>query len=270
MLTGFGKLILYFVVCLLVMLPLFGCGVSPPSSVPSREMLIYCGITMVRPIQALAEIFQKRHNCVIKIIKGGSGDLYKAIELAQKGDLYLPGEASYMDSCFSDGLCRSFVRVGFNRAVMVVKKNNPRNVPADLKALTDRSFQVVIADPDTGSIGREAKKVLERAGLINQVMANGPIFTTDSKDITKVLEIGHADVGINWRATTFWPENSEIVDGIAIPLEYAPKTSLLLGILSYSRHPDLAQEFMKFAASAEGREVFEKFGFEPSAEANGI
>lgn len=220
---------------------------------------------MIKPVQEIAQIFEKKHGCVVKIIKGGSGDLLKAIELTHKGDLYLPGESSYMDSCISDGLCNAFVCVGFNRSVMVVKKDNPKNIPADLKSLTNRSYKVVIADPDTGSIGREAKTALQKAGLFAEVMANDPVFTTDSKDITKALQSGHADIGINWYATTQWPENSDIVDAMPIPEEYAPKTPLLLGALNYSAQPGLALEFMKLATTDEGRQVFEKFGFEPSS-----
>lgn len=252
--------------CLLALIVITACSVPTPPQSTSKEILIYCGITMIKPVQEIAQIFEKKHGCLVKIIKGGSGDLLKAIELSQKGDLYLPGESSYMDSCVSDGLCRTFVCVGYNRSVMVVNKNNPKNIPAELKSLTNRLYKVVIADPDTGSIGREAKTALQKAGLFSEVIANGPVFTTDSKDITKALQSGHADVGINWYATTQWPENSSIVDALPIPEEYAPRTPLLLGSLSYGAHPDLAVEFMKMAISTEGRQVFEKFGFEPSSQ----
>lgn len=241
-----------------------GCGDQSAVKNPQKEMLVYCGITMVQPVQEIALDFEKQNKCIVKIIKGGSGDLLKAIERSQKGDLYLPGEASYMDACISDGVCRSSVCVGYNWSVMVVRKGNPKNIPPELKSMTNRSYKVVIADPDTGSIGREAKSVLEKADLFNEVIANNPIFTTDSKDISKAIQNGHADLGINWYATTQWPENVPHIDALAIPEHYAPKTPLLLGLLSCSADSNLAREFMKNAVSPEGKEIFKKFGFEPS------
>jgi molybdate transport system substrate-binding protein len=246
------------------MLACAGCGDLSTLKHPQKEMLIYCGITMIQPVREIAQNFEKQNKCIVKIIKGGSGDLLKAIERSQKGDLYLPGEASYMDACISDGVCRSSVCVGYNRSVMVVRKGNPLNIPSELKSMTNRSYRVVIGDPDTGSIGKEAKSVLEKADLFNEVIANNPVFTTDSKDISKAIQNGHADLGINWYATTQWPENAPHIDALPIPEHYAPKTPLLLGLLGCSGDLNLAKEFMKNAISPEGKEIFNKFGFEPS------
>lgn len=259
-----AKRLIYRLLLMVLILGCAGCEDMATVKRPQREMLIYCGITMVQPVQEIALDFEKQNKCIVKIIKGGSGDLLKAIERSQKGDLYLPGEASYMDACISDGVCRSSVCVGYNWSVMVVRKGNPRNIPPELKSMTNRSYKVVIADPDTGSIGREAKSVLEKADLFNEVIANNPIFTTDSKDISKAIQNGHADLGINWYATTQWPENVPHIDALSIPEHYAPKTPLLLGSLSCSADSNLAREFMKHAVSPEGKEIFKKFGFEPS------
>ncbi len=248
---------------IVAMLLISGCNHSEPKRQATPEILIYCGITMIKPVHELAHIFEARRNCEVKIVKGGSGDLLKAIKLNQKGDLFLPGESSYMDSCMADGLCKRNVCVGFNRSTMVVRKNNPNNIPGELKSMANPQYKVVIANPETGSIGLEAKSVLERAGLFKQVLANNPIFTTDSKDITNAVSEGVADVGLNWYATTQWPENSTKIDSLDIPEDYAPRTPLLLGILNSSPNTDLASDFMNLAISHLGRDIFKKFGFEP-------
>ena len=59
------------------------------------RLTIYCGITMTKPISEIANIFQKENNCEIDIIKGGSGNLLKSIELDKSGDIFLPGSNSY-------------------------------------------------------------------------------------------------------------------------------------------------------------------------------
>lgn len=249
---------------IIVIIFVASCDVSRSDKVPRVELLVYCGITMIKPVHELAQKFEEMRNCHIKIVKGGSGDLLKSLKANGKGDLFLPGESSYMESCVSDGVCGKFVCVGYNRPTMVVKKNNPKNIPAELKSLTNPSYRVALANPETGSIGLEARTVLEKAGLFRETMANSPIFTTDSKDITRAVKEGVADVGVNWYATTQWPENSSQIDSLDISEEYAPKTPLLLGILKYSSNSDLAMEFINFAVSAEGRDVFQKYGFEPS------
>jgi hypothetical protein len=99
MFPGLRQTTLLFFVCLLAILPIAGCHSPTSSRGTSREMPVYCGITMVKPMQELTDIFEKLHGCSIKLIKGEFGDLFKAIRAYPKSNLYLPVEASCMDSC---------------------------------------------------------------------------------------------------------------------------------------------------------------------------
>ncbi|MBY0466377.1 MAG: hypothetical protein K2W33_15670, partial [Burkholderiales bacterium] len=44
-----------------------------------EAMLLYCGITMVRPMTEIAQIFEKQANVKISIAQGGSEDLYQSV-----------------------------------------------------------------------------------------------------------------------------------------------------------------------------------------------
>ena len=39
------------------------------------ELLLYCGITMVRPMSEIAQAFEKRENVKLTLAQGGSEDL---------------------------------------------------------------------------------------------------------------------------------------------------------------------------------------------------
>ncbi len=41
---------------------------------------------------------------------------------------------------------------------------------------------------------------------------------------------------------------------------YATKKKLVLGLLATSRYPEIAREFMEYAASDEGKAIFAKYG----------
>lgn len=225
-----------------------------------KELLIYCGITMIKPMAEIAEIIEKKYDCRIIITKGGSGNLLKALKVSKVGDLYLPGSDSYIKTCVKEGLVGDVVHVGYNKAAMMTRKGNPQNIPADLKSLTDPEYYVVIGNPDSGSIGRETKKILTGAGLFDQVVENARQFTTDSKDLVRVLKDNKADLVVNWYATSTWPENRDAVTVLPIDEKYARKKKLVLGLLSFSRHPDIARAFMSFASREEGRKIFNKYG----------
>ncbi|WP_320169435.1 substrate-binding domain-containing protein [Maridesulfovibrio sp.] len=237
---------------------LVSCAGNEPAH--KRELLIYCGITMIKPMTEIAKIIEEEYNCKIHITKGGSGNLLKSLKANQLGDLYLPGSDSYIKTCIQEGLVTEAVHVGFNKAAMMTREGNPKNIPAALESLADPRYYVVIGDPDSGSIGRETKKILVKRGLFEQVVGNAKQLTTDSKDLIRVLKDKEADLVINWYATSTWPENRDSVSVLPIDDRYAQKKKLMLGLLRFSKHPDIAKAFMKYATLEKGREIFNKYG----------
>ena len=247
---------------------IFGCG-RESSVVPDRaELLIYCGTTMIHPMREIADLIEAERGCVIKISKGASGHLLESIRFNQVGDLYLPGSESYMNTCREEGWVEETRFVGYNVAAIVVPSGNPLHLSNDPVALTNRDVLVILADPASGSIGREARAVLEWRGVSDAVFRNLPVWTADSKDITRAIREGTADVGINWYATTLWQENAAVVEGLLMEESIAPRKRLVLGLLRTSRFPDAARRFMEVAVSGEGRAIFEKYGFFQMGEAD--
>ena len=85
-----------------------------------EELVFYIGITMVKPVDVLAKEFEKENNCKIKILQGGSQDLYNSIKSSKIGDLYLPGSTSYRTNNLKDGLISS-IEVDENKIITNTK-----------------------------------------------------------------------------------------------------------------------------------------------------
>jgi molybdate transport system substrate-binding protein len=241
-------------------LAVLGCGESKKSET-KKQLLMYIGITMVKPVRELANRFEKANNCEIKIIQGGSQDLYDSLKLSQQGDVYLPGSLSYRKKNLKDGFLLDGVFVGYNKAAIVVKKGNPLGITNDLKNFTDKKYNSVLCNPESGSIGNETKRVLNKFGTYKEAIAHASYLTTDSRNLTKAIREGGADICINWYATTFWDDNKNYVEAIPIDEKYAKKKKLVFNLLKSANHPGLAKKFMDYAASKEGRKVFYDYGF---------
>jgi len=226
------------------------------------ELLFYVGITMVKPMTELANRFERKEGVKIKILQGGSEDLYQSAKSSKAGDLYMPGSLSYRTKYLGEGVMENdAVFVGYNRAALMVSKGNPKGVDANLNVLLDERYKTVLCNPESGSIGSQTKKILTTAGIYNDAMAKAVYLTTDSRNLIKAIKEKDADVILNWRATAFWEGNKEIVDVLDLPEAVAPKSVLVLTLLKSSRHPDIIRKFMAYAKSQEGREVFHAYGF---------
>lgn len=238
---------------------LIGCGNEPTEK--TKELLFYCGITMAHPMGEIARQFEQQHQVKITISQGGSEDLYQSLKVSGKGDLYLPGSTSYRERHLKDGLLGEIAHIGYNQAAMMVRKGNPKGVSADLDQLTRKDLSVVICNPDSGSIGHETKRILEKKAINQQVRENVAFLTTDSRNLNRALKKGDADLIVNWRATAFFEENRDYMDVIDIDPSYAIPKRLELNLLTHSEHPDLARQFMEYAASEKGQAIFRRWGF---------
>ena len=227
------------------------------------HLLIYCGITMVKPISEISKTIEKKYNCKIKITQGASGDLYEALVYSKVGDLYLPGSVSYRKKHINEGYLLDSEYIGYNKASIFVQKNNPKNIKTIDDFIKD-DIIIKLCDPDSGSIGKVTKKIITTYkdedfyyNLIDKSLEVG----TDSRNLNKSIRQKEIDMTINWRATAFFGKNKNYITVINLPETIAPKKDLVLNLLIFSKHKDIAKAFMKFSSSNEGKKIMKKYGF---------
>lgn len=249
-------------ICVLALIPfLVSCGDTADKVENVPELLVYCGITMAHPIKDIAAIVEKEKNVKILISQGGSEDLYKSLSSSRKGDLYLPGSASYRERHLSEGLFGDYVLVGYNQAALIVQKGNPKNIKPNINELLRKDVAAIIGNATTGSIGRETKLILDKHGNYNKVLESSVFVTTDSRNLNRALREGEADVIINWRATAFFDENRAYMDIVDLSIKEATPKALILNTLTFTKYPEISQYFLDVARSERGQKIFRDYGF---------
>lgn len=226
-----------------------------------QSMLIYCGITMVRPITELARSFEQREKVSIRIAQGGSEDLYQSAKKAQQGDIYFPGEPSYLDKHKAEGLLGDFKLVGYNQLALFVQKGNPKKVKAELSELLRDDLVLVIGNAESGSVGQETKQLLDKHKMYPQAVKKAAFMMPDSRSLALSFKRRDADVALSWRATAYFPDNAPSMDAIDLDPRVSVPQALLLIQLKFSKSPVMASKFIDYVASGEGQAVFRKFGF---------
>lgn len=254
------RLIIY----LLGLLLLSACDMqkypAPPGS-DRKEILIYCGMTMVKPVLELSRIFEEQENCVVKVTYGGSGHLLRSIEVNRIGDLFFPGKKNYIDQLADKKLIENTALLGYNQAALFVQPGNPKQITAQFQNLTNPDYRIVIGSEQSGSIGKETKRILDRIGIYQDVIDNALYLTTDSKGLVKAIKNHEADLVVNWLAVNYLPDNKGKMDVLKLSDNYFLRNPLLMGTLAYSDNPDLADKFLQLAASEVGQNIFRNYGF---------
>ena len=234
---------------------------SLPVKAQEQQLLIYCGITMVRPITELSRLFETRENIRITISQGGSEDLYQSAKKSRIGDLYLPGEPSYRGKHQAEGLLGDYKVVGYNQMALFVQKGNPKRLKGDANELLRKDLTIIIGNAESGSVGQETKTMLDNLGIYPKVVSKAAMLMPDSRAINLAMKRGEADATLNWRATAFFPDNATHVEAINLDPKVAKPQALLLIQLTFSKNPVLSRKFVDFIASEEGQAIFRKHGF---------
>lgn len=239
------------------------CSLAHPVFAASagNNLLIYCGITMVRPMTDVARQFEKQEQVTITIAQGGSEDLYQSARKSRQGDLYLPGEPVFRIKHQPEGLLGEYKVLGMNQMALMVRKGNPKKVKPDLKELLRKDLAVVLGSSESGSVGVEARRILTQAGLYPKVAAKVVQMLPDSRSIMAAMRRGDADLTMSWRATGYFPDNAPSVDVLDLSPTVAPPQELQLTLLNFSQSKTMARKFMEYAAGPQGQAIFRRYGF---------
>jgi molybdate transport system substrate-binding protein len=225
------------------------------------HLMIYCGTTMIRPMNDLARIFEQREKVKVDFVQGGSADLYKSAAKSRLGDLYLPGEATFRHNNMKDGLLGDYRLVGYNRLALMVQKGNPKKVLPDPRQLLRKDLHILLSGSDTCSSGLASKRLFTKMGIYDKLLKKAVMVLPDSRAIAGSMRKGEADAVITWRGTVLFADTQQQFDMIELPDPWGASQELLLNQFSFSKQPVLAQKFMDLAAGPEGQAIFSKYGF---------
>ncbi len=227
-----------------------------------KEILIYCENVMVPALMELKDKFELEKECVVKLHNDCSQNLASLIQYSLKGDIYFPASKEGFKKL--QGSSRSFIIdstfIGFNPLVIMSLKGNPSKYSGDLKSLVKRKYALIIANPETSSLGYETRKLLSREKLYDDLLLNVVALSTDSRGLVKSLENNEAQLIINWQSDLYHNGNSNEVDVFPIPEGETAPTEIYAGILSTSNNVDLARDFINYATGENGISVFRKYG----------
>jgi molybdate transport system substrate-binding protein len=148
-----------------------------------------------------------------------------------------------------------FVR---NRIVVVVAPENPAEIET-FEDIAEPGIELALPAPSVpaGTLAREA---IVEAGLAQAVLPNA----VQSGAISSVLEAvttGDVDAGIVYASDVSVAADSDLVP-VPIPDEFAEEIAYPIAVVATSPHPEAAERFIAWLATAGGAAVLEDYGFE--------
>lgn len=229
-----------------------------------QELLVFAGAASKPPTEEAVKAFEKKTGAKVNVTFGGSGYVLSQMTLAKKGDIYFPGSSDYMEIAKQKGLVfpETERHVVYLVPAINVQKGNPKGIKS-LRDFGRPGIRVAIANPEGVCVGLYAVEIIEKnlnAGERDSFRKNLVNYTESCEKTATAISLKAVDAVIGWRVFQYW--DSKRIETIPLKREEVPRIGYIpIAIAKFTEHKAMAQQFIDFLVSGEGRAYFKRYHY---------
>jgi len=247
-----------YLLAALLLLPIVG-GACGGNGTPTLELFV--GSATKPATEEVAKLFEEKYGVNLELHFGGSGAMLSQMKLTGRGDIYFPGSSDIMEKAKKDGLVlpESERIVVYLIPAINVQKGNPKNIQS-LEDLARPDVTFAIADPETVCVGLYAAEILDKAGLSQSIRAKIATYAESCAKTAGIVALKSVDAVIGWRVFEYWAP--EEIETVYLGPDQIPRIGYVpIAINESSKQGALAQQFIDFVASDEGKAIYAKWHY---------
>jgi molybdate transport system substrate-binding protein len=248
--------------CLLLMLAM----VIASCDSASGSVSVFAAAGAKVAIDEASQRFQEEHGTQIEASYGGGGEVLTRMVVTETGDVFIAPEQEFMKSAVEQGAVDpdTIETLAYMIPVLAVQKGNPKQITA-LTDLAKPGIRIAIARPEATLVGKYAHAIFQKAGLADEIEKNIVTEAARPDLLVTWLSMGNVDAAITWHFyQDLAPDDIEVVR--LPPEQLTGIGEMQAAVSTYSKNRDLAESFVDFLASAEGKATFDEHGYIVDAE----
>jgi len=227
----------------------------------SKEVLLHCGAGIRPAADALINAFEGDTGITVVANYSGGGRLLGSIAAMQKGDLFMPGAAFYIDKAIEQDVAARDSRrtVAYFVPVILVAKGNPKNIRS-VHDLTQDGLRLGLGDERSCAVGKATLGIIEKNGMdLGRIRENTVYQSATVNELAVAVELGSVDAAIVWDAVA--RHFSESADIVPIDLKQNVTSEIPIALLNSSVCREEALAFINFVVSERGRQILTENGY---------
>lgn len=244
-----------FVALLVCVATAFGLQPAKPT------LMVLAAISLRDAMTDVAKDFESSHDAKVEFVFNASGPLAAQIESGAPADVFISAADAQVDRLAAAKLVDPASRklVANNTLVLIVpaKAESPPTGFADLGAATVK--HLAIGEPKSVPAGTYAMETLKHLKL-DTTVGEKLVFGANVRQVLDYVVRGEADAGI-----VYLTDAAEAGDAVRVVAQADPSWHRPINypavVVSASRQPQLAAEFIETLAGAAGRDALAKHGF---------
>jgi molybdate transport system substrate-binding protein len=221
-------------------------------------LLAYVGAQLKRPVQRLAEMYQKKTGVQVQLIFNNSGFLLAQLKTSHKGDIYIPGSLPFAQKAQRAGVVTELTKtIAYHVPVIVTPQGNPAGIMG-IRDLTKPEVKLLMPDSQATAIGSDALKTFNKLGITAQVQQNTVASLPTPAAALAAMLTGQGNAAVvSYNAIV---KDKEKIHLVRIDPKVNVVGTIHCVVLSFSKHPSQAKDFATFLTKS-GPQVFADYGF---------
>lgn len=237
-------------------------------------MRIFSARACAAPLEKAAKLFEEQTGVCVEIsvcsrhcaqpvaeeATGETGGDDFLLEIADAGihDLAIAGAEYLLDDGEVRGIVQRHQRrtIAYRTSAIIVPAGNPKNIRcAEDMAKPGVRVGVSVIDCLKGLW----EDISGRLGLLDKIRENICYYANGCIAIVEAVATGEVDAAFGW--TAFQHLEPKRIKVIEMPKAQHVLRGTCVGMLSFTKDPDLAKQFMDFLASAQAGTFYEEYGW---------
>jgi len=245
---------------------------KPKSS--NRSVRIFSARACAAPLEKAAKLFQQQTGIAVEISvcsrhcakpaaeeatgETGGDDFLLEIADAAIHDLAIAGAEYLLDDGEVRGIVQKHQRrtIAYRTSAIIVPADNPKNIHY-LKDMANPGVRVGVSVIDC--LKGLWEDICGRLGLLDKIRKNICYYANGCIAIVEAVATGKVDAAFGWSA--FQHLEPKRIKVIEMPKEQQVLRGTCVGLLSFSKEPQAAQQLMDFLASCQSQKFYEEYGW---------
>lgn len=225
-----------------------------------EELRVFASIGLTESLTEIASRYTQATQRKVRLNFAGSNLIAQQVLLGVPADLFISGDAKWMNELENKGLVRPETRRALvsSTLVIVINKDSPLVIKRPEDLLMPKVGRIALGDPNNVASGIYGREFMERHQLWQRLEPR-LLITSNSRATLSAVEADRVGVGFVYITDAMISHGIKVA--YEIPPSEIPPIHFYAAQTKGSKRPAEAQSFLDFLAQPEASTIFKRFGF---------
>lgn len=227
-----------------------------------KEVYIVAAASMTDAVKEIGANYEKQHpNVKLMYNFGSSGALQAQIEQGAPADVFISAAQKQMDALEQENLIDKSTRRDLleNKVVLIVPKDSTLTLNDFSDIASDKVQKIALGEMKSVPVGQYSEEIFTKLNILDEIKLKA-VYASDVRQVLGWVETGEVDCGVVYATDAAISDKVKIL--LTAPEDTHKPVIYPVAMVTSSKNPEIAKDFLTFLGENEQKAVLEKYGFE--------